>query len=209
MENTNNEDLKILEVIKAEETTPPPTQPTETTKETTTETTTQVEEKKKGRGRPKGTKKETENKIHPEKTETEPKADKGTFNVNEYVEADEIKNLQNEHNTKVAPPIQATAPIIQMKPLISGYLLLVCINTVMPNIIIYIFGMFNAKVKKVNPKDIKLDHQERKDLEPIADEVAKIVFAEMNPMSSFLLSLSFMYGGKLLNALDKDTSIKK
>jgi hypothetical protein len=69
--------------------------------------------------------------------------------------------------------------------------------------IVYVFGMFSKKVKGIDPAKIKLDHQERKDLEPIADEVAKVIFAEMNPIASFLLSLSFMYGGKLMNELEK------
>lgn len=220
-ENNNTEDKEILAIINNEE----QSRSNETNKDTTSITTnkdntaneggkadinaddTTNEQKKKGRGRPKGTKKEInaadEKKVHTEKTEAGQKTDKSTFNPNEYNESEEIKNLQNEHNSKVAPPIQAPAPVVQVKPLISGYLLLVCINTVMPNMIVYVFGMFSKKVKGIDPAKIKLDHQERKDLEPIADEVAKVIFAEMNPIASFLLSLSFMYGGKLMNELEK------
>jgi hypothetical protein len=220
-ENINTEDKAILDIINNEEqkasnqastnATSTPTNQDNTANEggkanIDTNDTTNAE-KKKGRGRPKGSKKEIneadEKKVHTEKTETKPNTDKSTFNPNEYNESEEIKNLQNEHNSKVAPPIQAPAPIVQIKPLISGYLLLVCINTVMPNMIVYVFGMFSKKVKGIDPSKIKLDHQERKDLEPIADEVAKVIFAEMNPIASFLLSLSFMYGGKLMNELEK------
>jgi hypothetical protein len=83
---------------------------------------------------------------------------------------------------------------------VSGYLFLICLDVVLPEMLIYIFGMYDKKFKEINAKDLQLTEDEKKIIEPLADEVVKELFGTMSPVSQFIFTMSFMYGGKLMVA---------
>ena len=81
---------------------------------------------------------------------------------------------------------------------VSGYLFLICIDAVFPELLIQLFSFYDKKFKQINPKNLKLEQSEIKELEPLADEVVKELLGQMNPTSQFLLAIAFLYGGKLM-----------
>jgi len=81
---------------------------------------------------------------------------------------------------------------------VSGYLFLICLDTILPEMLIYIFGIYDKKFKQINSKNLKLEKSEIEMLEPLADEVVKELFGTMSPVSQFIFTLTFLYGGKLM-----------
>jgi hypothetical protein len=79
---------------------------------------------------------------------------------------------------------------------VSGALFLLLIDFVIPNIIC----LLNNKVskKKINPALLKLSEDQRKELEPLADEVAKQINLKGNPMTIFIASLAAIYLGNFM-----------
>lgn len=95
--------------------------------------------------------------------------------------------------------------------LITGYILLLVCDGFFPNI-------FNVISKKffgyeVNKSDLRLTTEERKDLEPLADECARMITQNGNPFLMFGLVYGIITYGKLMDAkktiVEKPTKKKK
>lgn len=125
-----------------------------------------------------------------EKTQTNVKGGKEDLDkfMNDYAEAGVAGQAQ--------PAAQPTTP---PKVLISGYLLLIVLDVLFPNIIKFVLSKFAPKYKKLNTSKIRLTKEEKEELEDSADEVAKILTQNANPIVVFFVSLSFMYTSKILD----------
>lgn len=90
----------------------------------------------------------------------------------------------------------------EFKIIISGFILLQILDAFVPNLLLKLFGYFHKGAKNIQVKNIKLTKDQLKALEPIADKVSEQIFAQMNPLSALILSMSLMYGGNILTELE-------
>jgi hypothetical protein len=86
---------------------------------------------------------------------------------------------------------------IDSNPIITGGLLILLIDLVLPNIIAFANNKF-SKTKKIKATDLQLSEDERKQLEPLAEQVAKEMSVKANPLTVLIVSLVGMYGMKLM-----------
>jgi hypothetical protein len=85
---------------------------------------------------------------------------------------------------------------INENPVISGGLLILLIDLALPNIMCFV----NNKVskQKIKASSLQLTEDERKQLEPLADQVAREMAVKANPLTVLIISLVSMYGMKLM-----------
>ena len=184
------EDLSIHQGDQAE----PQNRPIETQPNSPTETAVQTQptmptepaaEVKKGRGRPKGsTKKTTEKKT--------------LFDdLSDYNAGGEAKP-EGSTATDAPAPVSAPPASPPVNPMISGYLFLCVLDFVAPHAIIFIFGFFDPRYKEIKASKLQMTGEEKKELEPIADEVAKMYFTNVSPLAALAITAGSLYVGKLL-----------
>jgi hypothetical protein len=142
-------------------------------------------EVKKGRGRPKGSTKKTAEK----KTLFD---DLSEYNAGGEAKAD-VPSASGGPLDPLAPP--ASPPV---NPMISGYLFLCVLDFVAPHAIIFIFGFFDPRYKEIKASKLQMTGEEKKELEPIADEVAKMYFTNVSPVAALAITAGSLYVGKLL-----------
>lgn len=95
-------------------------------------------------------------------------------------------------------------PPIDVSKFITGALMLIVMDAVIPTALIFLVGMFDKKYKGVSKKKLKLDSDEKKALEPLADEIVKYIFTNVNPITAFFLCTTVIYGSKLMTLDDTD-----
>lgn len=136
--------------------------------------------------------------------------------ANEYSEYSQ-KNLFSDIKTQIPTLPNGTAvntppatPPIDVSKFITGALLLIVMDAVIPTALIFLVGMFDPKYKDVQKKKLKLDSDEKKALEPLADEIVKYIFTNINPITAFFLCTTVIYGSKLMTLDENDfTQTKK
>lgn len=160
-------------------------------------------EVKRGRGRPKGSVKKPFNDTSSEKGTKTPTDDKKSFtdDLSEYKKV-EIKNEQ------INPTVNGEAKI-DVSKFISGALFLIAIDSVFPSAICFIMGFIDKKYKFVNKKKLKLTEEEKEELEPLANEVVKLIFGYMPPLQAFLICMSIVYAGKVMLLQEEDFQYPK
>jgi len=86
--------------------------------------------------------------------------------------------------------------VIGENPIITGGLLMLLIDLVLPNVI----ALINNKVSKskITASSLQLSEDERRQLEPLADQVAREMSVKANPLTVLIISLVGMYGMKLM-----------
>ena len=95
-----------------------------------------------------------------------------------------------------AEPMQAQ---VDLSKYISGALLLIALDAIFPALILNFAKKRNpAKYGKIKVKQMKLTPEEREELEPLADEVIKILVLKMHPAAAFLIAYGIITAGKLL-----------
>jgi hypothetical protein len=118
------------------------------------------------------------------------------------------ESKETELNT---PPLQA--PQESFKPVedeqqaneinaakfITGSILLMVCDAIIPTATIKVLGMFDAKYKQLKTKNIKLSQEQKKDLEPLADECVKAMTLTMQPTTAFFLTMFILYGSNIMN----------
>ena len=103
----------------------------------------------------------------------------------------------NTNTNDIAP----NTPTININNYISGTLLLIVIDIVFPTIMKYFF----TKLKTLkNKRALNLTSEERKELEPLADEFIKSLSLSLHPAEAFLIVLSFMYASKYASLDETD-----
>ena len=144
---------------------------------------------------------QAEGKTTKPKPSEEP-ADKGTDNRSEFDEfLKEAKDYEPKEEPKQEEQKQTEPkpePVQQVKPMISGYLLLIVIDTIAPGVVITVIGWVKKDVRDIKAEEIRLTDKQLQTLTPLADQVADIVFAKMHPINAFFISLAFCYAGNLM-----------
>lgn len=113
-------------------------------------------------------------------------------------------------STSTATTQQATQDVkIDLSKYISGALLLIVMDAVFPSAIILIAGYVDKKYKYVDKSKLKLEKDEKKELEPLADEMIKIFFGMVHPAVAFFVCSGLLYAGKLMSLEESDFIIPK
>jgi hypothetical protein len=100
-----------------------------------------------------------------------------------------------------APTEEQAQAQVDISKYISGALLLMMIDFLLPTLFTFVY----PKLKRLKDKrKLKMTKDERKELEPIADECIKQVAMKLAPMEAMALMLLFVYGGKIYELEDSD-----
>jgi hypothetical protein len=148
----------------------------------------------KKRGRKKGSTKEV---LQAKKQEgiQEPKP-----SVKQDIDLSQYGQVETPINTN-APLEDPTQAQVDISKYISGALLLMMIDFLLPTLFTFVY----PKLKRLkDKKKLKMTKDERKELEPIADECIKQVAMKLAPMEAMALMLLFVYGGKIYELEDSD-----
>lgn len=170
--------------------------------------TSEATQIKKGRGRPKGSVKKNANAEDGSKGQPNIKDAKNSLNddLNEYKRVTSPVSNTNGNPTPNGNPPEGQ---IDVSKFVSGALLLIAIDAIFPTAIILIMRQFDPKYKYVNKKKLKLTSEEKEELEPLANEVVKLIFGYMPPLQAFLFCMSIVYAGKIMLLSDEDFLIPK
>jgi hypothetical protein len=151
-------------------------------------------EQPKKRGRKKGSTKEV---LQAKKQEGVPGAKP---NIKQDIDLSQYGQIETP--TDPNAPTEEQAPSqVDISKYISGALLLMMIDFLLPTAFIFVY----PKLKRLKDKrKLKMTKEERKELEPIADECIKQVAMKLAPMEAMALMLLFVYGGKIYELDDSD-----
>lgn len=86
--------------------------------------------------------------------------------------------------------------------MMTGYLLLVIMDMVIPSAVTYVYNNYTDKGKKspFNASALRMEQKEIKELTPIADEVAKLIGSNMSPVTMLLIGYGSMLVGKFMQS---------
>ena len=158
----------------------------------TTENNSSQQPKK--RGRKKGSTKEVLQAKKQEDVSTAKPNVKQDIDLSQYGQV-EAPGDQTDYNAPVENPN------VDISKYISGALLLMMIDFLLPTL----FTLVYPKLKRLkDKKKLKMTKDERKELEPIADECIKQVAMKLAPMEAMALMLLFVYGGKIYELEEAD-----
>ena len=138
-----------------------------------------------------------------------PKPKKGLLDeLSEYKSASATTQAAQPATTQPAttPPAAPVKPAFDVSKIVTGALLLVIIDALFPTLILTVAGFFDEKYKRVTKKGrnkLRLDKEEQELLKPAADEVVKIMLANMPPEAILVLGLTAVYFSKFQD-LDED-----
>lgn len=171
-----------------------PTNEVQKTKAVPTTENDNTEQPKK-RGRKKGSTKEVLQAKKQEVVQTAKPNVKQDIDLSQYGQV-EAPNGQNDPNAPGENPNN-----VDISKYISGALLLMMIDFLLPTLFTFVY----PKLKRLkDKKKLKMTKDERKELEPIADECIKQVAMKLAPMEAMALMLLFVYGGKIYELEDSD-----
>jgi len=110
-------------------------------------------------------------------------------NLSDYSEATDIKRETNPQPQQKKPTKKKAK--FAKKTIISGYMMLLIIDLVFPNVLIFAYN--RIKGTNLSATDLMLSSDQKSELEPLADEAAKSLSMEVNPMTLFLISMGTFY----------------
>ena len=152
--------------------------------------------KKRGRGRPKGS---TKKKKEEAKKKETPPSGGGLF--------DEIESLAAEYED--TPPSEELPrdDIENFAELVNGSMLMIVTDAYIPGLLLGLISAFykKRKGKKLDIKlsSIRMTDEQRKDIEPIADEAAKHVLRGVSPLGLYIICTGGIYLNNILNEIAK------
>ena len=105
---------------------------------------------------------------------------------------------------KTGTPVTAQSPNpaeVNAAKYITGGMLLILIDALLPAVIVKIFHYASPKTKgALKAKAVKMSDEQMEALEPLANEAMKEVFLQMSPMNALLFGLFATYAGNALSA---------
>jgi hypothetical protein len=162
-----------------------------------------INEVKKGRGRPKKTTVPVTEKTTSPTTESAP-----VQNINDIL-AKELSEYKQAGSIPV-PENGASSQSLNLSNFIRGSLLLIMIDSIMPNLLIKLLGMVSPNYRSINPNKVKMSKEQRDQLEPLANEMVNVIFGNMPAHQMFFVCLSFVYAGNIMEEVNKvDEKTKK
>ena len=187
MENLTTEDIEVQKAIEAPQIAPPPP-PVETPQPITPGP---YDTPKKGRGRPKGS-------VKAPRLEGEPVTLKhktaSIGDIRSQVNAN-AQRIMAENPGTTPQQAAATAAITtpgtpEVANLIDGYIVLLIMDAVCPAVIKIIL---KKKLVNVPASAIGLTDNQKRSLEPLADNIARYMVGHVNPLYAFLIVSGLMY----------------
>jgi hypothetical protein len=94
---------------------------------------------------------------------------------------------------EVKAPQSRITPNAETQTLITGYLFLLAVNSVYPDMLLWVLARANKKFRGIDSDNITLDSDDLQMIEPIADEVVKIYLPKMNPALLLFVCMNAMY----------------
>lgn len=119
---------------------------------------------------------------------------------------DDLSKYKTTQLPTTTPTIQAApeATKIDLSKYVSGALLLLVIDSVFPTLVLKIASYIDIKYKNVSSKKLKLDKEEKEELEPLADEMIKTFFGYVPAPIAFFVCAGLLYASKLMALEDED-----
>lgn len=111
--------------------------------------------------------------------------------LSEYQDEPVIEGQETKKETRGRKRKSKFKTTVEGKEIISGFLLLLVIDIIFPNIIMFVNNKF-AK-EKIKSKGLQLTKEQRNELQPIADEVAKEIMLNASPILILTLALGSIY----------------
>jgi hypothetical protein len=146
---------------------------------------------KKGRGRPK-----KEVKIEEPLTGNGNPLNEIDAFMGEYKEGFTVQPLPDESKKRGRPKKGFEKNVIKDDPIITGSLLIILVDLLIPNLMSFANNKFSKK--KIKPSDLMLSNEQKKELEPFADAAAQQMMMKGNPVYMLIICLLGMYGVKLM-----------
>lgn len=154
---------------------------------------------------------QTENKTEKSGEKTEEEILNEHLNKFRESETQFQKTEFSEAQTKAEPEtkFEQPKPEVDITQFISGALFLTAMDYAFPIAIKFVVGFFEKKYSRINERGMKklsLTEEERKYLEPSAEQVVKYIFADANPIVVFAVVTGSIYGGKMMLLSEDDFS---
>jgi hypothetical protein len=115
---------------------------------------------------------------------------KEKIEINEPAAIERAKETRGRKK-KTQEPAQ---PEIQTSPVITGALMMMLIDLGLPHLIAFANNKLNKKGKKIKASDLRMTEEQRKELEPVADQVAHEMMLQANPLTVLIISMIGIYG---------------
>jgi hypothetical protein len=88
---------------------------------------------------------------------------------------------------------------VDLSKYVSGTLLIMLIDSLLPNLMLYTAKYIAPeKYKNAKVQDLQMTMEERKQIEPLANEVIVVLIGELSPLEAFLIFTAVIYGSKML-----------
>jgi hypothetical protein len=122
---------------------------------------------------------------------------------------DDIKLESSEDQEEASPEPKKRRkkneePEMENKLLISGYMFLMAVNILLPDLILWLFNRYSKKYKHIEGDQISLDETQIGMLEEIADEVVRIYLPKLNPLLLLLICMGGMYVSNLRKVIKEE-----
>jgi len=86
-------------------------------------------------------------------------------------------------------------------PMLSGSMIILMIDLIIPNLICFAGNRFTKK--KIKPQRLQMTSKQREELEPIAEKVAQQMALKANPMAVLIISLLGIYGVNFMSQMNE------
>ncbi len=119
------------------------------------------------------------------------------INIGHEPASDEPKKKRGRPKGSTKKKADRFTQTVEGNEVINGALLLFFIDTIIPMGISFVHNRFSDD--KINANHLKLSAPQKKELGEIADEVAKQIQLQGNPVTVLIISLISIYAGNLIN----------
>jgi len=130
--------------------------------------------------------------------EKKPKARPLKTGSTDYDEIRKNVDEYKEDKRRTGKQKETTKPISTSKGLITGYVLLLFTDILLPAVMSVINNRFTDEDEHVTPAELRLSAKQMKDIEPIADKAAKEIALNVNPIILFFIIMTISYTGNLI-----------
>jgi hypothetical protein len=154
-------------------------------------------------------KKATPQQQTPQQQSTPPQATQPTPNASGVYDKNPF-DMSQYQTTAVVNPASSQPEQVNVGKFITGGLILVVANSVIPMAVLKLIKWIDKDAADlgITSQDIKLDDDQIKDIEPLANEAIKTVVMDMPPMQALVMVLSLVYAGNTSVAV-MDAKAKK
>ena len=146
----------------------------------------------------------TPDPAQPEPTQDEEPPKKTRKPYTKRNKSDLINDIKKDYKPKEDPKGQIVSigtnkKKVDLSKYVSGTLLIMLIDSLIPNLMLYACKYIAPeKYKNSKVESLQMTMEERKQIEPLANEVIVVLIGELSPLEAFLIFTTVIYGSKLL-----------